>query len=384
MAFLRPDGIFHAAGPRFDVVLELGLNPAGEDREGLSIAGRESGIAHHLAVKGQHSGQTSYLELVKSAAGTFQRLFAGRSGNDELGDERIERSADYITGLHAGIHAHAGAACGLKNVHRAGSGQKAAAGILAVYAKFERVSLGRRVAIGELAALGQTKLFPHQVDAGDLFGDGVLNLQARIDLQKGDGTVLTDEKLAGTSAEVADLLENGLRRPIHFGGLRLGKKGCGSFFDEFLVSALQRAVASRDDHNVAVHVGQALGFDMAGGIEVFFHEAFAATKGRDGLTGGRVEHFGDLVASTSHLEAAPAATKGSLDRHGQAVHVDEGEYLGRVGAGVQGSGRHRCVDFFGDVPSRNLVAELLDSLRRRPDPDEAGTDYGTGKVGVLG
>jgi hypothetical protein len=40
---------------------------------------------------------------------------------------------------------------------------------------------------------------------GDLLGDRVLDLQAGVDLEEGDGAVLADEELAGAGAVVAGL-----------------------------------------------------------------------------------------------------------------------------------------------------------------------------------
>ncbi len=63
--------------------------------------------------------------------------------------------------------------------------------------------LGRRVAIVERAALGETELLADEVDTRDLFGDGVLDLQARVDLEERDRAVGADEELAGSRADVA-------------------------------------------------------------------------------------------------------------------------------------------------------------------------------------
>ena len=360
VAFLRARGVFHAAGPRFDIVVELGFDPAGEDGEGFAVGRRERGIPHDLAVKRQHGRQAGHLELVEGSTRALEGLFTGRTGHHELGDERVERSADHIAGLHTGVDAHAGATGRFEHVHRAGRGQEAAAGILAVDAKFKGVSGCDGVAVGQLATLGEAELFAYQVDAGDLFGDSVLHLQAGVDLEERHRSVLADEKLAGAGAEVADLFQDGLGCAVHFRGLRFGQERRGRLLNQLLVPALQRAVAGRHDDDVAVHVGETLGLHVAGGIEVLLDEAFAAAEGGDGLPGGGVEHLGNLITGTSNLEAASTATEGGLDRYRQSVHVDEGEHLGRVDAGVEGAGRHRSIDLFGDMPGGDLVAELLD------------------------
>ena len=147
--------------------------------------------------------------------------------------------------------------------------------------------------------------------------------------------------------------------------------------------ALQRAVAGRHDDDVAVLVGEALGLDVARAVEVLLDEALAAAERGDRLAGGRVEELGHLVARAGDLEAAAAAAEGGLDRHGQAVHVDELEYLGGIRHRVERAGRERRADLLGHVTCRDLVAEALDRLGGRADPDEAGVDDGAGEVGVL-
>ena len=62
-------------------------------------------------------------------------------------------------------------------------------------------------------------------------------------------------------------------------GLLLGEERRGRLLDQLLVPALQRAVAGRDDDHVAVRVGQALGLDVRGLVEIALDEALAAPEG---------------------------------------------------------------------------------------------------------
>ena len=71
----------------------------------------------------------------------------------------------------------------------AGSGQEAAARVLAVDAELEGVPAQRRVVVAERLAVGDAEHLADEVDAGDLLGDRVLDLQAGVDLEEGDRAV---------------------------------------------------------------------------------------------------------------------------------------------------------------------------------------------------
>ena len=66
-----------------------------------------------------------------------------------------------------------------------GRRQEAAARVLAVDAELEGVPARRRVGRTSSASpVGDAELLAHQVDAGDLLGHRVLDLQAGVDLEE--------------------------------------------------------------------------------------------------------------------------------------------------------------------------------------------------------
>jgi hypothetical protein len=93
------------------------------------------------------------------------------------------------------------------------------------------------------------------------------------------------------------------------------------------MASLQRAVARRDDDDVALGIREALRLDVARLVEVLLHEALAATEGGDRLASGRFEQLGDLVELAGDLETASAAAVGGLDGDGQADLLGEGDDL---------------------------------------------------------
>ena len=86
-----------------------------------------------------------------------------------------------------------------------------------------------RTSGGSGHALGHEELQPHEVEAGDELGDGVLDLEAGVDLQEGEAPVGQEEELDGAGVDVADGAGRGDRRGAELGAQRRGRRrGRGS------------------------------------------------------------------------------------------------------------------------------------------------------------
>ncbi|NIL79000.1 hypothetical protein RhoFasB10_05191 [Rhodococcus sp. B10] len=212
-------------------------------------------------------------------------------------------------------------------------------------------------------AVGDAELLQHEVDAGGFLGDGVLDLQAGVDLEEGHEAVLADEVFDGACAVVAGFFADGLGAGVDFLALGFGEERGGCFLDELLEAALQGAVAGAGDDDVAVLVGDDLCFDVAGLVEVALDEAFPAAERGDGFTDGGVEQFGDFFAGAGDFHAAPAATEGGFDGDRQAVLVGEVEDFLGVLDRLGGTGNGGGFGAGGDVACGDLVAEVADGLR---------------------
>jgi hypothetical protein len=119
-------------------------------------------------------------------------------------------------------------------------------------------------------------------------------------------------------------------------------------------------------------------------VEELLHQALAAAEGADGLTNGRLELLGDLLERARDLEAATAAAEDGLDRDRQAeLPCELDDLLGVLDRVLEPRGQ-RCVGLLRDLLGLGLVAEGLDGLRARADPDQPGVEDGLGELGVLG
>ena len=106
------------------------------------------------------------------------------------------------------------------------------------------------------------ELLGDEVEAGDLLGDAVLHLQARVHLEEEELAVL-EQHLDGARVHVAARERDLHGRLAHRAARLVGNRGRGRFLDELLVPALRRAVAVAQVHAVAVRVGEDLQLDVA-------------------------------------------------------------------------------------------------------------------------
>src|SRR5690606_16226505 len=182
---------------------------------------------------------------------------------DELGDHRVIVRRHRIAGKHVRIHAHARTARRVPGPDPAWAGGELVR-VLGIDAAFDRMAAQLDVALAqiELLASGDTQLLLDQIDAGDHFGDRMLDLDAGVHLDEEELAVFIQELerartaiphlAAGLGTALADALD---QRPVD--------ARRGGFFDDFLVAALHGAVALAQPDGLALAVRQHLDLDVA-------------------------------------------------------------------------------------------------------------------------
>ena len=127
-----------------------------------------------------------------------------------------------------------------------------------------------------------------EIEPSDLFGDRMLDLQARIDFEEVEIQMGVDQEFDGAGVDVAP----GAREPhsgiAHFLAQLESNDGRRRFFDDLLMTALNGALALAEGDDAAVFVGEDLDFDVAGLFQIFFEIEAGITEG--------VERFGRGVA----------------------------------------------------------------------------------------
>ena len=232
--------------------------------------------------------------------------------------------------------------------------------------------------------LGDADLGLHQVDSGDHFGDGVLDLDARVDFDEVPAVgVGVEQKFERAGVAVA-----GLFRQSDGGGAKLladrrRQVRRGGHLDHLLVTPLNGAVAFPEMQQVAVMIGQNLDFQVAGAGDVFFQEHGSVAEGRAGFVLRLFETAVEVGRLVHDAHAAAAAAHGRLDDHG--IADVPGEFAG-LGGGAHGrfrSGQNRDSRRSGQAASGRLIAQQFQQLRRRPDEGDAGLGAGASEDGIL-
>lgn len=116
------------------------------------------------------------------------------------------------------------------------------------------------------------------VDAGDLFGDGVLDLETRVDLDKVVAVLLVDQELASTSVSVVGglgetdgVIEDSLSDIV----AEVGRRG---HLDHLLVTTLNGAVTFEEVDDVTLAVGEQLDFNVTRSVEESLDENGGVAK----------------------------------------------------------------------------------------------------------
>ena len=112
------------------------------------------------------------------AAQPSERLVAVAPPGDQLRDRRVELGVDRVTLCHPGVDTHARAGRQPQQRDPPRGGKEAQCRVLGVQPRLDGVAVGGRRRSLQPAAGGDVQLELHEVEPGDLLGDGVLHLEA--------------------------------------------------------------------------------------------------------------------------------------------------------------------------------------------------------------
>ena len=243
--------------------------------------------------------------------------------------------------------------------------------------------VGRIVPDGR--SLGDADLGSHQVHAGDLLGDRMLDLDARIHLDEVEAVgVEIVEELHRAGVEVVRLARDGQRVSGQRFALRRNETRCRGALDDLLVAPLHRAVALEEMNDLAVRVGQHLDLQMAGPPDEPLEVDLVLAEGRGRLAPRRQQRRFQLAGTRHHPHAAPAAAPARLEDAGKADPSRQLQRGRRVRGQRPGRGNRRHAGRRGDGPRGDLVAEPSQGVGARSDEGDSLRRAGFGELWRLG
>jgi len=211
------------------------------------------------------------------------------------------------------------------------------------------------------------------VDAGHDLGDGVLDLDARIDLDEvelaGVGIHQIFDRAGADIVRRLGDLQRIVRKFLALGVAEIGRRGP---LDDLLVAALDRAVALEQVHDIAVRVAEDLAFHVAGALDQLFQIDLVLAEGGHGLALG-LDHFaGEILRVADGAHAATAAAPRCLQHHRIADRFRHAGDFRHVVRQRLGRRNNRNPDGNRQVAGSDLVAELAHGLGARADEGNAG------------
>ena len=247
----------------------------------------------------------------------------------------------------------------------------------------------RQAKVGEGLAGGEPELELDKVDAGDLLGDGVLDLEAGVRLDEPELAVVVvfsgDEELE--RAEVAVAARPGEAHGSSGDALAKGgsKSGGGGDLDDLLVAALDAAVALAEVGHAAAGIARDLHLDVAGAGNPALDVEARVAETLFGLGGAALEGGVDLGGLGDGAHATAAPTGDGLDEHARSlgkVGEEGARFLDRHG--VREAGHDGDVVGLGEGASLRLRPEEVERPGAGADERKAGLLAGARESGAFG
>ncbi len=258
-----------------------------------AFARTEQRMGNHVLQKIQVGGQATDAKLAQRAIHARDGLRRRLSARGDFDQKRVKKRRDDGAAIgRAGIQAHAKTRCAAVGGDRAVIGReivfrvfRSDAALQGVGEQSHLLLRGQaRVFFAHARALADADLRFDNINAGDFFGDRMLDLDARIHLDEiVTAGVGIQQKLHRAGVRIAHLAAQFQGRFAQFVACGVVKIRGGRALHDFLVAPLHRAVAFKQMDELAVRVTQDLHFHMAGMTDEFFQVHFIAAKCRQRL-----------------------------------------------------------------------------------------------------
>ena len=212
----------------------------------------------------------------------------------------------------------------------------------------------------------------------------MLDLQARVHLEKVEGAVAVEQELDGAGVAVADRLRSEHRGLAHAPPQVGIDHRRGGLLEHLLVSALKRALALAQRHHASMLIAQHLDLDVTRLDHVALDVDRTVTEAGFGLGARGAEGRGQVFGPVDATHALAATARGRLDhdREADARRLVLGSLA--VGDRILAAGHHRYAGVDHQPPALDFRAHGCDGRRRRTDEGDATRRAGRSEVGILG
>ena len=236
----------------------------------------------------------------------------------------------------------------------------------------------------ERQPLRHLDLAADQVDPGHHFGDGVLHLNTRVDLDEvpGAGVGVHQELhragvvIAGGAGE----RDCGLSQRCANGRI---ERHCGRHFHNLLMTPLDRAIALVEMQDLAVAIAQDLDFDVAGAAHEAFDEDRVVAESRGSFAASFFQQAGKIGRVLDDAHAASAAAESGFEYDRKADFAGDLLRLPEMADRLFGTRHYWNPGLLRQAARCGLVAQEFEKVRRRSDKCDASAFAGPRKRGVL-
>jgi hypothetical protein len=174
---------------------------------------------------------------------------------------------------------------------------------------------GARCFSFEAAAARDMNLEFDKINSGRAFGYRVFDLEPGVHLHEREGLARgLVQELHRTGVAVGRRLAQAYRCLTQHLILLGGKRWGGSFFEDFLVAALNRAVAHPCGPRFSVLIGDDLDFDVARVLQQSLHENSGVAEGLEGFGARALKSLRELTRRTYPPNPVAAAPGRSFNK----------------------------------------------------------------------
>ncbi|RMN69225.1 hypothetical protein ALQ54_05717 [Pseudomonas syringae] len=345
----------------------------------------EAFIAGQVAVQRDVGLDPVDHDFVQGVAHACHGLFAGRAPSDHFTDQRVIVGRYLVAAVQVRIDPYAVAARCVEMLDQTRAWYEGLR-VFGVDPAFQRMTLDDHVILGvrQFIAGGDAEHLLDDVDACDHFRNRVLHLNTGVHFDEVETTVFVQE-LERTRTAIADIdtrLDAGSQNIL--ARLFIDER-CWRFFQNLLVTALQRAVAIAQVDSLTLAVGNHLDFHVTWVGQVFFQVDHRVAEPGGCFGAGLRRGFDQVFFAMNHTHTATTTATGGLDDHRVTdftANAQSGVFVFRQRAVGTGNGRY--IGQLHGVLGRNLVAHQANGVCFWTDESEARFFNLFGEVGVLG